>query len=78
MSFAHDLKEGDLVHISTKDAPYKIIEKRYGGDEPRFGPLWILTLEEIDTGGNKHNDVIQPDGTSMEYFRKLSPYVGAV
>jgi len=71
-SFAHLLKVGDFVKISTKEQLYKVTGKEFAGDEPRFGPLWLLTLEEATTGNNKHNDYIKPDGTSMYYYRALS------
>ncbi len=71
-SFAELLKVGDLVKISTKEKPYIVIGKKFANDEPRFGTLWLLTLEEVTTGNNKHNDYVRPDGTSMYYNRTLS------
>ena len=70
--FATALKVGDLVRISTKDKPYKVTDKKFDGDEPRFGPLWLITLEEYETGINSHNDYIRPDGKSVYYYRDLS------
>jgi len=69
--FAESLKVGDLVNISTKDKPYIIVNKKFAGDEPRFGPLWFLSLEEAETGDNKHDDYIKLDGTSTYYFRSI-------
>lgn len=72
--FVPSLKVGDLVNISTKEKPYKILSIKDGGNEPRFGPLWVLSLEENETGNNKHDDVVGPDGKSLQYYRNLSPY----
>ena len=69
--FVNDLCINDLVNISTKDKPYKVLEKKFVPD-PRFGMLWFLGLEEVDTGNNRHYDYVRPNGVSFQYYRTIS------